>query len=145
VPWRDAQLIGDLTKREAQPAESLRRGEPVQATVPFRMSVELIDESELAIPPCSGFRKDAFDKGPRSLELRFRELLGEWPASSWSRIGRQALGVNVVRTMSSSDRRQPPSPNVQAKRLDVASKPARRSVQFHQLRRRHVVIVAASR
>lgn len=114
-------------------------------TVPLRMCVELINESELAIPPRPGFRQDAFDQGPRSLKLLFRELLGERPASLWSRVRRQVLGVDVLRAVRASDCRQPSSSDVGAKRLNVAPETAGSSVQFHQLRRRHTRIVADSR
>jgi len=111
----------------------------------LRVYAELVDERELAIPPRSGFRKEAFDKGPRPLKLLTRELLGQRPASPWSRIGRQVLGVDVVRAVRASDCRQPSRPDVEAKRLNVASETAGSSVQFHQLRRRHTTIVAGSR
>jgi hypothetical protein len=103
VPRRDAQLARDLTKSEAEAAKAKHRGEAVEATIELRVCVDFINESELAIPPCSRFRKDAFDKGPRPLQLLMRELQGQRPASSWSRVRRQVLGVDVVRAVRASD------------------------------------------
>ena len=137
MPRRDAQLARDLTKRQAEAAKSKRRDEAVEAAVDLRACMELIDEREFAMPPRPGFRKDAFDEGPRLLELLIRELFGERPASPWSGIRRKVLGGDVVRAMRSSDRRQPSLSDMQPKRLDVAPETAGGSVQFHQLRRRH--------
>ena len=133
----DAQLACDLAKGQAKTAKAEHRGEAVKATVALRVCAELVDECELTIPPGSGFGKEAFDKGPRPLELLIRELLGEWPASPWPGVRRQVLGVDEVRAVRTADRRQPSGANVYAKRLDVTPETARRSVQFHQLRRRH--------
>ena len=51
VPRRDAQLIGDLTKREAEATQSLHRGEAVEATIAVRMFMELVHKGKLAIAP----------------------------------------------------------------------------------------------
>lgn len=98
------------------------------------MSVEFIHKGKLAIAPGSGFRKNPFDKRPRTLKLLVRELLGRRPASMRFRISRQIVGIDVVRTMRPSDSRQPSIPDVQTKRLDVAPETAGGFVQLHQPR-----------
>jgi hypothetical protein len=65
VPRRDAQLVGDLTKRQPEPAKSMHRYQAVEATVPLGIRVQLINQSKLAMPPGSGFWKDVFNKRPR--------------------------------------------------------------------------------
>jgi len=137
VPRRDGQLVGDLTKRQPEPAKAMHRSQSVQATVPLGIRVELINEPKLAIPPDSGFRKDALDKQPRPFQLFVRELLRRRPTAPWFRIGREVLGVDVVGTVRPSNRCHPASPDVESQRFDVAAEAARSFVQFHQPQRRH--------
>jgi hypothetical protein len=47
----DAQLLGDLTKRQAEAAKALYRDEAVQTTVPLGMCVQFVYECKLAIAP----------------------------------------------------------------------------------------------
>jgi hypothetical protein len=104
VPRRDAQLVGDLTKRQPEPAKSMNRYQVVEATVPLGIRVQLINESKLAMPPGSGFWQDAFDKRPRSFQFLVREVLRSRPPSSWSWIRREVVSAHVVSAMRPSNR-----------------------------------------
>jgi hypothetical protein len=137
VPHGDPQLARDLAKGQAETAKAKHGAKSIETAVALRICVELVDKRELAIPPCSVIRKDAFDQGPRPLELLVRELLGRRPAAPRSRVGRQVLGGNVVGAMRPSNCRQPSRSDVDAKRLDMAAETAGSSVQFHQPWRHH--------
>jgi hypothetical protein len=93
VPRRDAQLIGDLTKRQPKSAKAMHRSQTVKATVPLGVRVELINERKLAIPPGSGFWKDSFDKRPRPFQLLVREPLRSRPTSPRPSIPPKVLSV----------------------------------------------------
>jgi hypothetical protein len=51
VPRCHTQLASDLAEGQAEPAQSLHRGEAVKAAVALRVCVELVNQSELAIAP----------------------------------------------------------------------------------------------
>lgn len=132
VPRRDAQLLSDLTKREPKPAKAMHRRQAEEATVSFGMHVELINECKLAMPPRSGFWKDAFDKRPRPLHLLLRELLRSRPTPPWSGVGRKVLSVHVVSPVRPSNRPQPSRTDVDSQRLDMAPEAAGSFIQLHQ-------------
>ena len=50
---------------EPEPAKSMHRYQAVEAAVPPSIRMQLINQSKLAMPPGSGFWKDAFNKRPR--------------------------------------------------------------------------------
>jgi hypothetical protein len=81
VACGDSELLANILKREAEPAETVNRNETVEPYVRGRARSELADKRQFTSRPLFGGTQDGINQLPRTLYLASSEGTPGWPSS----------------------------------------------------------------